>query len=350
MTSFVSSSAEGRGGAPADVLVIGAGLAGLAFAGDAARAGLRVRVVDKARGPGGRASTKRFEGGAGRADHGAQYFTARGERLRALAEAWTAEGGLRAWSHGFPVWDAGSVQPRPAGHPRYAPTDGMNALPKRLADGLNVTTGTRIARLERDAATGIWTATADDGRTFAARRVVLNMPPAQIIPLVAADSFVDTAPLARVTFWPTWAVIFPLETDLAGADWPALEVRHPVLAWLSRDHTKRANPLDAPPVLVAHPQGHWSVEHLEDDPADVVRQVRAAVEEVAGQPLVLRGEAVPFRWRYSQPIDPYPAKHFFDPDLGLGWCGDWCGGPKVEGALTSGWSLAEAMLAQDAAE
>jgi len=223
----------------------------------------------------------------------------------------------------------------------------MSALPKRLADGLNVTTSTRIVALERNAASGIWTATAEDGRTFTARRVVLNLPPAQIIPLVAA-SFVDTAPLARVTFWPTWAVIFPLETDLAGADWPALEVRHPVLAWLSRDHTKRADPATAPPVLVAHPQGAWSADHLEDDPADVVGQVQAAVEEVAGQPLALRGEAVPFRWRYAQPIENYPATHFFDPECGLGWCGDWCGSAKVEGALTSGWSLAEAMLAHTA--
>lgn len=326
---------------PADVLVIGAGLAGLAFAGDAARAGLVVPVVDKARGPGGRASTKRFEGG-GRADHGAQYFTARGERLRGLAEAWVAEGGLRAWSHGFPVWENG-VQPRPAGHPRYAPVDGMNALPKRLAEGRSVTTGARIIALDRNAATSIWTATSEDGRTFAARRVVLNMPPAQVIPL--AQSFVDTAPLARVTFWPTWAVLFPLTRDLVGADWPALEVKHLVLAWLSRDHTKRADPATAPPVLVAHARGPWSAEHLNDDPGDVVRQVRAAVEEVAGQPLAPRGEAVAFRWRYAQPIDAYPATHFFDPDLGLGWCGDWCGGPKVEGALISGWSLAEAVLA-----
>ena len=77
---------------PLDVLVIGAGLAGLAFACDAPAAGLRVRLVDKARGPGGRCSTRRLGDGVS-VDHGAQYFTARGERLKELVNAWIAAEG-----------------------------------------------------------------------------------------------------------------------------------------------------------------------------------------------------------------------------------------------------------------
>ncbi|MBC8101135.1 MAG: NAD(P)-binding protein, partial [Cytophagales bacterium] len=55
-----------------DFLVIGAGLAGLAFAGDAAASGASVRLLDKGRGVGGRTATRRF--GDLRVDHGAQYF------------------------------------------------------------------------------------------------------------------------------------------------------------------------------------------------------------------------------------------------------------------------------------
>ena len=60
--------------------VIGAGLAGLRVAHRLAEAGAQVRVFEKARGAGGRMSTRRTDFGA--FDHGAQYFTARDPRFR----------------------------------------------------------------------------------------------------------------------------------------------------------------------------------------------------------------------------------------------------------------------------
>ena len=69
-------------GADSDVLVIGAGLAGVAAAVAAQDAGLDVRVIDRGRRPGGRMASRRlretgtdFDGRV--ADHGASYFTVR---------------------------------------------------------------------------------------------------------------------------------------------------------------------------------------------------------------------------------------------------------------------------------
>ena len=44
-----------------DVVILGAGVAGLAAAQDLRAAGARVQVLDKSRGVSGRAATKRFE-------------------------------------------------------------------------------------------------------------------------------------------------------------------------------------------------------------------------------------------------------------------------------------------------
>ena len=315
-----------------DVLVIGAGLAGLAFAGDAKSRGLRVRLLDKARGVGGRASTRRWD--TVRIDHGAQFFTARGARLRGLAEEGIRDGWLRVWSHGFPLWE-GEVQERPAGHPRYAPPDGMNRLPKRLAQGLDVCTETRIVAVRRGDAG--WTAHGEKGDCFTARRLVLNLPPAQIAALIG--EFLDTAPLADVVFDPVWAVLVRLEKDL-DVGWPALETRHPVLSWVSRDHTKRQS--GAPPTLVLHAQGAWSTAHLEATPEFVRDHALTALTDIVGPAAVTETQC--FRWRYAHPTVTYSHKYRWDSDLGLGWCGDWCGGPRVEGALESGWHLAEAIV------
>ncbi len=314
-----------------DILIVGAGLGGLACAGDLRASGLTVRLADKARGVGGRASTRRWDGV--RVDHGAPYFTARGERLRKLVPEWESAGWLRVWNRGFPVWE-GEIRERPPGDPRYAPIEGMSQLPKHLAQGLEVHTEAQVTALGREKER--WTARCADGRAFTAPRIVLNLPAAQIVPLVR--EFLPIGPLESVTFDPAWSVLLRLERDL-DVEWPALELRHPVLAWVARDHTKR--PTGAPPTLVAHAQGAWSREHIEDDPDAVQEQVLAALKETVG-PVAVR-DAQAHRWRYSQPKVTFPATHYWNPDLSLGWCGDWCGGPRVEGALESGWALARTL-------
>ena len=58
------------------IIVLGAGVAGLTAALELTEAGHRVVVVDKGRGIGGRLATRRI--GAAILDHGAQFFTTRG--------------------------------------------------------------------------------------------------------------------------------------------------------------------------------------------------------------------------------------------------------------------------------
>ena len=67
-----------------DVVVIGAGIAGLIAAGELKRAGLHVLVLDKGRGVGGRIATRRIGGAT--FDHGAQFITQRNPRFAAVLE------------------------------------------------------------------------------------------------------------------------------------------------------------------------------------------------------------------------------------------------------------------------
>lgn len=343
-----------------DFIVVGAGLAGLAFARDAQAAGKTVVLLDKGRGVGGRAATRRLSEDA-RADHGAQFFTARGERFRRFVDAWLAEGGgsdggdsLAVWSHGFPRWRGGNILPAEAGHPRYAPTRGMSALPKRLARGLDVHAGMTATSVERSG-DGLWRVTAkapgeERAATFSARAVVLSLPPAQLLPL-AGDLLPEATRqrLATVAYDPCWALIARPDADVS-AEWRALDLSgeggHPVLSFLSRDHTKRADPAAVPPVLVAHASAAWSRTHLEDAPTAVTAALLAAVREVVRADVSVR-EAQAHRWRYALARELYPEPCFWHPELGLGGCGDWCaaaGGGKIEGALESGWHLARSVF------
>jgi predicted NAD/FAD-dependent oxidoreductase len=50
------------------------------------------------------------------------------------------------------------------------------------------------------------------------------------------------------------------------------------------------------------------------------------------------------RWRFAQPDPPLAMNCLFAEEQRIGVAGDWCGGPRVEGAFLSGLSLAERIL------
>ncbi|ULH17176.1 FAD-dependent oxidoreductase (plasmid) [Deinococcus sp. KNUC1210] len=336
-------------GTPPHTLIIGAGLAGLALARELTRAGQHVTVLDKAHGVSGRSSTRRMEtqptGELARLDHGARFFTARTPRTLAMVQEGLTAGWLAEWTRRVPSWSAGRVSEEPDGHPRYVPPAGMSTLGKELAQGLTVTTGALVTRLQQHP--GGWLAECQDGRQVTAEQLVLNMPAPQILPLLEG-TVRELARLRDVTFAPCWAVGAVLTHDLNEVDWPALRILdHPALEWLAREHTKR--PPGHPPALMLHARADWSQAHLNDERGAVLEALLAAAREVVG-PFEVSG-AFAHRWLYATPTQRFPGGYGWLREAALGWCGDWCSpdphGPRVEAALLSGWQLSDALLSRD---
>jgi predicted NAD/FAD-dependent oxidoreductase len=50
------------------------------------------------------------------------------------------------------------------------------------------------------------------------------------------------------------------------------------------------------------------------------------------------------RWRFALPLEPLPDPCLFDAGRRLAACGDWCGGPRIEGGFLSGRAAADQML------
>ncbi|MFM8892129.1 MAG: FAD-dependent oxidoreductase, partial [Planctomycetia bacterium] len=80
------------------VVVVGAGIAGLVAAGELARCGRRVVVLEKSRGVGGRMATRRV--GAAVCDHGAQFFTVRDDGFGSLVAKAREAAVVAAWCDG----------------------------------------------------------------------------------------------------------------------------------------------------------------------------------------------------------------------------------------------------------
>ena len=335
--------------------IIGAGIAGIACARTLVQAGHRVMVFEKAATPGGRMATRHTEFGS--FDPGTQYFTVRDPRFaKALA---TLPGLCRAWSastvrvldeHGR-VAAAGL----PARDAHWVPVPGMDALPTRwaqpLIDAHQIQFDTRVTRIERDAlAPGCWqlqTEGLQESRHVFSGfdAVLLAIPAAQAHALLKnsrqADKLAQKISAVEVT--PCWTLMlaFPqaMQPGLItlGPQWNAARSTHHRIAWLARESSKpQREAIERWTVQASAP---WSREHLEDDDARVQSKLLKAFSEITG----IRAEpayASVHRWRQAQTVRPLGTSHLWDAKAGIGACGDWCIGHRVEDAFLSGLELA----------
>jgi predicted NAD/FAD-dependent oxidoreductase len=321
--------------APLDVAVIGAGLSGLACARSLSEAGNRVRVFDKARGPGGRMATRRD--GELRFDHGAQYFTVRDPRFSRQVEAWENDGLAARWSGALAVLREGEVSFKDDATERWVGVPGMSAVCRGLATDLDVTYGSRIVHLERRYSR--WRLETDDGAE-AGRfdAVVVSAPAPQTAALLATPATHMAERAAEIDMAPCWSAMVSYSDTLELAFDGAFVEGSP-LGWIARNSAKPGRPPGETWVLHASPE--WSREHLELDQEVAAQWLTDAFRDAVGHDLPSPASLAAHRWRFALPVHPLSEPCLFDPDLALAACGDWAGGPRVEGAFLSGCAAAQ---------
>ncbi|MBK8977053.1 MAG: NAD(P)-binding protein [Planctomycetes bacterium] len=331
-------------GRPLRALVVGAGIAGLACARALHDHGIDVLVADKGRGPGGRASTRRTDGGLW-FDHGAQFFTARSEPFRRHVASWLEDGVVARWDARIVTLRDGRVEPDPRPGDRYVGTPGMSALAGHLGADLAVRQRVRVAALGRDG--GRWHATDGDGQAVDARGfdlVLCALPAPQAAELLAPIAPALAARARAVVLTPCVATMVAFAAPLAVPFDAAFVAGDPVLAWLARDSSKPGRAA-RPETFVLHATPEWSAGH--DGAIDVAQLAAPSLDALAraqggALPAVLHCDV--HRWSFATPVEPLTDASLFDAAHGIGACGDWCGGPRVEGAWRSGCDLAGRVL------
>ena len=110
----------------------------------------------------------------------------------------------------------------------------------------------------------------------------------------------------------------------------------PDTGWIAKTSAKPGRD-SAPERWVLHASPEWSESQLEQDCEWVAGELVSDFRDLVGE---LEADGVTaHRWRFAIPPEPLNEKCLFDAELGLGACGDWCAGPRVEGAFLSGSAL-----------
>lgn len=297
-----------------EVVVVGAGLSGVACARALQAAGVGVRLLDRGHVPGGRMASRTLW--ARRVDLGASYFTVSDDGFAEVVDGWAGRGLAREWTDTFTV--LGEERSSTIGPMRWGTTRGLRSLVEDLAAGLPV---------ERRQVESVDEVDGD--------AVVLAMPDPQ------ARRLVGEHPVAR-SLHREWEPVIAVAARWADRAWDldgAFVNGDPDLGWVADDGRRRG---DGAPVLVAHTTPGLAARHL-DDPARAgpvaVQALRRLLD--LGEP----EDVHVHRWTFARPVgertDPFA---LVGGDRLVGVCGDgWGDRPKVETAWLSGVRLGRAL-------
>ena len=305
--------------------IIGAGMAGLACADVLADQGLDVWLFDKGRGPGGRMSTRRVSTRLGEAsfDHGAQYFTARDPSFLKAVEAWERRGIVAPWS----AVDAAAWVGVPA----------MNTVIGDMASRHAVTFWKHVEFLEprNDG----WHFKFNDGTAGPFDIAIMATPAEQAATHLSLQDF-DMARVAlRARSKPCWTGLFAFNQRLA-TEQNIIRDRS-IIAWAARNSAKPGR--EGPEAWVVQANPSWSELNCESDQAIVSRvlldELRAELGHALPEPTI----ATAHLWRFAMSNGTGDLA-LWNSEKGLGACGDWLHGPRVESAWLSGQFLGQRII------
>lgn len=320
-----------------DVIILGAGLAGLTAARHLQAQGLTVTVVDKGRGVGGRLATRRI--GQARLDHGAQFFTTRSEAFTELVADAVADGAVTEWCRGFG---------EPDGYPRYCGTTGMTDFAKWMARDLDIMLGVEVDKVVCDQDT-IAFVDLDGSTLCAATDAIVTAPIPQMHRLLERGEMLGSFPadvvksLQSAQYFATLALLVVVEGQPRVAEPGGMQLESGPFTFVADNHRKGISPI---PALTFHAEHDYSLRRFDDDEAEVHAELLDLAAPWIGDAVVVESQLK--KWRYAGPTQPLPdATHLARAGRArIALAGDAWAGPKVEGAFRSGLAAATAVASK----
>jgi renalase len=315
------------------VLVVGAGIAGVACARALRSAGVAVQLVERGRVVGGRMSSRRLEGRP--VDLGAAFFTADlATPFGAVVQDWLDRGLARPWTDTFSVSEAGATLTPKSGPMRYAAPTGLRSLVVDLAEGMDIEFERSMGGVSRGPTGEVAT--------------VLAMPDPQARRLLAPTS--QAARSLDDDSGGGWAPTISVALGWDERQWPrdlhgVFVNGSPTLTFVADDGDRRG---DGAAVLVAHSTPGLAGFHR-DDPDAAITPMTDEVRALLGIE-VAPSWSYAHRWTYARTLAGHAEPFLLTGADGdgrgraIGVCGDgWGGTSSVGTAWTSGDALARAL-------
>jgi renalase len=334
-----------------DFALIGAGIAGLTAANKISDEGHKVAVFEKARGTGGRLSSKRVTGDNGDCmafDLGCPSITSVSEAFSDQLEDWHSKGVVEPWCLDYQNLSHYVAVPR------------NSALTRYLSKELECHFSTCVSSIHR--INNIWhlftieNENENEKLLAMAKNVIIAAPPVQAFDLLPRDSHLRNE-LEKVKVGAQWVMGLEIDNALSGShpiQYPQSDIIYSISQESRkpkrRDGDSHSENNLGPIILQIQASSDWTLNHLDSTKEQVVAALSAELEHCIQQPLEVITAYV-HRWLYSCVSQGLETREGYLWDEGLGLIGDYLnkGVYGVESAWLSGKQLADWLTLTDSA-
>jgi len=306
--------------------IVGAGIAGASCAGTLAAAGWEVDVFDKARGAGGRLSTRRLE--QGWASMGSPFISAKRDPFRSQLRDWVRQGWLAPVRgdvlHGRANKSWAKVQLQNHHTPLIEPSQ----IVRQLLGNARLHTASRVTTIRPR------TIILENGQTMGDYDcVICSVPVPQAVPLLEALPRLHDR-LGEVHYRPIWSFLMRWEGG------PAADVIK------FDDHLidlAVRQPGGGEGLWAVHSSHEFAETYLEASAMEASTRAASALMGLLGLPWPVDVEASHL-WRYAQPETSIGGFWLGDRENRVALIGDGIAGAGVERAWESGMRLAQSLI------
>jgi len=315
------------------IAIIGAGISGAVLANQLSKAGFKIKLFEKARGPGGRTATRKFtsDNKTYYIDHGAQFIDVVNPEFKNFIDILVSKKIVEK----FDLIGADNV---------FVPVPNMNSLCKFLLSELNpedlfyqVEIGAVSRNLHANKTQSMTVFDKNEISLGDFDWVISTAPPKQSYQLFSGIKNYDFLNTIKMKAFFAVMLVSALDYDFNFVE-KSFEGSQ-ALAWLGVNSKKPQR--DKTLSLIMHTNPEWTEKNLDLPHDELIKVVTSELQALTGfydaNPIYLGAH----RWLYGRCINPVGQDFFVDQENKLALCGDYFLGDNIESAFLSAKRLAD---------
>ncbi len=328
---MINTSASGP-----KIAVIGSGLAGLTCA-TALKQRAIVTIFEKSVFAGGRLNSYQFDENS--YDYGGQFFTVSNTLFSSLVESWQKAGIVRPWDGCVVELDSGQIAFPSNQIRRYTGHPYLQVISESLAKNCNIQLSTAITEIAKT--DDLQWQLFDERGSYKGLfdMVIIATSAHQVAQLKGVED--DLIAVAEnIDMTQCWSCKFNFDKSLQ-LPFDAAFVLNSPISWITRLQTEDNYTNEC---WVVNSSPEWSLQYAASFRGRILHALLDAFFEACGIEPIKPVDSKVQHWRQALPINTLGEDCIFDESQAIGLCGDYCTSPRIEGAVLSGFSMADRVM------
>jgi predicted NAD/FAD-dependent oxidoreductase len=216
----------------------------------------------------------------------------------------------------------------------------MQMITENLAKNCDLVVSASISELEKQS-NGSWRLFNERGDYLGVYDIVIIATAAHQVASLCRRVPAISQLAEKVDMTVCWSGMFVFDRKL-DLPYDAAHVLDSSLSWISRYQMVDQN--SATDCWMLHASPEWSQQYVASFRGRVMHALLDAFWEATDLAVVNPISSSVHCWKHAVPINPINQDSLFIDDEAIGACGDWCTAPRIEGAVLSGFSMADRVM------